>query len=144
MSEYVITLERPAPEEDVGTVVRGLVDFNDAHAEPEGWARLTLFLRDASGTPHGGLLGSTQWQWLHVSHLWVDAALRGRGYGRELLLRAEEEATARGCLHAHLDTFSFQARGFYERLGYDVFGMLEDYPPEHTRYFLQKRLKPVG
>lgn len=88
----------------------------------------------------GGLLGHTHWNWLFVSHLWVADPLRGRGYGRALMVQAEEEALRRGCDHAHLDTFDFQARAFYERLGYTVFGQLADYPSGHTRYFLQKEL----
>lgn len=42
-----------------------------------------------------------------------------------MLLQAEQEAIARGCRGAWLDTYSFQARGFYERLGYAVFGILD-------------------
>lgn len=140
MSDYTVHLEESASEADARAVINGLVEFNDARAEPERFAPLALFVRGQSGALHGGLLGATQWRWLHVSHLWIDESLRGRGFGRELLLRAEAEAVARGCLHAHLDTFSFQARGFYERLGYRLFGALDEYPAGHTRYFLRKRL----
>ena len=47
---------------------------------------------------------------------------------------------ARGCRYAHLDTFSYQARPFYDRLGYRLFGELENYPPGHSRFFLRKQL----
>ncbi len=56
------------------------------------------------------------------------------------MLKAEQTAQERGCAHAYLDTFSFQALGFYERLGYKIFGVLEDFPPSHQRYFLQKQI----
>ena len=65
--------------------------------------------------------------------------LRGRGIGRELIARAEARALERDCHAAWLDTFSFQARGFYEKLGYEEFGTL-DYPPAHKRHFMKKRL----
>jgi hypothetical protein len=52
---------------------------------------------------------------------------------------AEGRAVERGCHSAWVDTFSFQAPGFYRKLGYEVFGEL-DYPPEHKRFFLRKRL----
>jgi hypothetical protein len=39
-----------------------------------------------------------------------------------------------------LDTFSFQAREFHERLGYTVFGTITDCPPGHSRFFLKKAL----
>ena len=69
---------------------------------------------------------------------------QGQGTGRRILIAAEEEALRRGCRYAWLDTFSFQARGFYEKLGYSVFGTLEDYPAGHSRYFLRKTLGEPG
>jgi ribosomal protein S18 acetylase RimI-like enzyme len=86
------------------------------------------------------LWGATAWQWLFIRLLWLPETLRGTGLGRDLMQRAEAEASARGCGNVWLDTYSFQARGFYEKLGYTVFGTLEGYPPGHRRYFLQKRL----
>ena len=56
----------------------------------------------------------------------------------------ESVAVRRGCTHAHLDTFSYQARPFYERRGYSVFGTLDDYPPGHQRFFMAKRLSGPG
>jgi ribosomal protein S18 acetylase RimI-like enzyme len=136
---YLIVLD-PAPEDsDLRMVKRQLVAFNDQHAEPENYQPLALFVRDPSGSVVGGLLGYTHWRWLFVENLWVAESLRGLGYGKELMRRAECEAFARGCRHAFLDTFGFQALGFYQKLGYEVFGHLEDFPPGHKKYFLQKR-----
>lgn len=69
---------------------------------------------------------------------------RGRGWGRRLVGEAESLAVASGCHHAWVDTFSFQSRPFYERLGYRVFGVLPDYPRGETRYFLSKALPTRG
>jgi hypothetical protein len=52
----------------------------------------------------------------------------------------EQAAKERGCTYAHLDTFSFQARPFYEALGYEVFATLDEYPPGHHKYFMKKAL----
>ena len=79
--------------------------------------------------------------WLFVEYLWVSEELRSKGVGRELMGRAEALAIERGCHSAWLDTFSFQARGFYEKLGYEEFGRL-DYPPSHHRHFMRKALIP--
>ncbi len=98
-------------------------------------------LRGAGGEVVGGLLGEIWGGWLEVRVLWVAEALRGQGQGARLLAAAEACAVQKGCVGVTLDTFSFQARPFYEQLGYRVFGTLADYPPGHTRYYMEKRLR---
>jgi GNAT superfamily N-acetyltransferase len=88
----------------------------------------------------GGLLGEIWGGWLYISVLWVAEPARGRGHASRLLEAAEAYARRRGCIGIGLDTFSFQARPLYERHGYVVFGTQADYPPGHTRYFMEKRL----
>ena len=88
----------------------------------------------------GGLLAETQFGWMYVRALSVAAHLRGQGYGRALMEAAEAEAAARGCHAVWLDTFSYQAPDFYQRLGYVEFGRLNDFPPGQMRIFFQKRL----
>ena len=87
-----------------------------------------------------GLLGQTRWQWLYVAKLWVADAYRGKGLGTRLLERAEEIARSRGCTNALLDTFEYQARPFYEKLGYRLFGTLDGYPPGYRQFYLTKAL----
>jgi GNAT superfamily N-acetyltransferase len=79
-------------------------------------------------------------EWLLVNGLWVDDCLRHRGIGTELMMRAENHAIARGCHSVWLRTF--QARGFYEAVGYELFGMLDNHPAGQKLYFLRKRLIP--
>ena len=55
------------------------------------------------------------------------------------MLEAERIARANGCVGIWLDTYEFQARGFYEKLGFEVFGSLKDHPVGHRRFFLRKR-----
>jgi len=88
----------------------------------------------------GGLIGGTVWEWLSIRLLWVDPAHRGAGHGRRLLAAAEAEGRRRGCRHARLNTFSFQAAGFYERCGYRVVLALEDFPRGHRRLSYVKSL----
>jgi len=77
--------------------------------------------------------------------LWVAEGFRRRGLGKRLLRMGETEAVKRGCRQAYLDTFSYQARPFYERSGFEVFGTLHDFPEGHERYFMRKTLQaPPG
>jgi GNAT superfamily N-acetyltransferase len=119
-------------------LVAGIMRANAVHGLPYDWKRLCLFAENEDGELIGGLEAETFWNWLHIVFLWTD--VRGEGIGTELVLTAEEEARRRGCTSAHLDTFDFQAPGFYEKLGYEEFGSLSDFPPPHRRRFLKKAL----
>ena len=54
------------------------------------------------------------------------------------------EAVRRGCIGAHLDTYDYQAPDFYRKLGYEVFGSIDDHPPGHTRFWMRKRFVESG
>ena len=70
----------------------------------------------------------------------VKPHVRGRGYGRRLMETAEGIARTRNCVGAWVDTYTFQSPGFYERLGYRIFGTLPSYPEAEQRIFLMKIL----
>ena len=118
----------------------------DATSEPvvgPAAARLLVIpVQDAAGRVEGGLWGHTQFQWLHIQMLLVPAAMRGQGIGSALMAAAEAEAHQRNCLGIYLDSFSFQAPVFYAKLGFTVFGVLDNFPPGHQRLYFQKRLDP--
>ncbi len=139
MADHDLTLsfhDSPPPEfrGDLGQRI------NAFHSEtvPFNASRFGLTLTDTAGATAGGLSGVMSWGWLFIDAVWVRADQRGTGAGRRLMAEAERYAAAQGCHAVWLDTF--QARGFYEALGYRVFGSLEDYPPGQTRYFLRKTL----
>ncbi|MFA7339208.1 MAG: GNAT family N-acetyltransferase [Candidatus Obscuribacterales bacterium] len=137
----VTVLHTDQPDADhVSEVTRILNDNNQRHGYQWASLPLSVVLKDAQGKIVGGLIGSTNWGWLHVDLLSVDASLRGSGYGTKLLEVAEDIARQRGCSFAYLDTFSFQAQGFYEKHGYQVWGNLEEFPPGASRIFLKKSL----
>jgi GNAT superfamily N-acetyltransferase len=123
-------------------IVEPLVEFNNSRiGKPEAYRPLVILLSDPDTTQIvGGLYGSTLFSYLRVDLLFVPESMRRNGIGRRLMAEAEAEALRRGCHAASLDTYSFQARGFYERLGYSVFGIIDDCPPGHSRIYLIKRL----
>jgi ribosomal protein S18 acetylase RimI-like enzyme len=134
-----------ADSEDLRAAVHQQIRaFNDERSEyhraarKAGVEKLDIFLHDVEGRLRGGLVASTYWGWLEIDDLWLDEGLRGRGYGRRLMAMAEEEARRRGCRRAGVRTFQFQARGFYERLGYRVVGVLEDYPPGSALFWMRR------
>ena len=129
------------PEESAwGIIGRGISQYNKKQAGDNKFQHLCFVLEAPDETIVGGLVGETYWEWFFVDLLWVEEELRGRGYGYQLLMKAEEEARRRGAKSAYLDTFSFQAPDFYQRQGYRVFGDLKDFPPGYERYFMMKEL----
>jgi len=104
---------------------------------------LSVYFRDSEGDIVAGLTGNTYWNWLHIDYLWVNESERKNQLGSKLIAAAEEEAIKRGCTGSSLDTFSFQALRFYQRLGYSVFGELSGYSGKHQRYYLEKQLGQI-
>jgi len=100
---------------------------------------LGVLVRDDTGQTIGGLIGRTVASWLYVELFWLPETLRGTGVGTRVMMAAEAEAVRRGCIGAHLDTYDYQAPGFYQKLGFEVFGSIDDHPPGHTRFWMRKR-----
>jgi GNAT superfamily N-acetyltransferase len=140
MTTYALTIEESAAPADHEALVQGLNEHAARHTPRPGFKPLSVFLRDDRGALMGGAYGYVNWNWLFISLVWISEAVRGGGHGRRMILALEQAARERGCTHAHLDTFSFQARPFYEKLGYEVFSTLDDYPPGHQRFFMKKAL----
>jgi ribosomal protein S18 acetylase RimI-like enzyme len=129
---------------DVAVLSEGLERFNrtvPAEALREK-TPLAVFIRD-NGRVVGGAYGDTHYEWAYLSSLWVDAPFRRSGWGRRLVERFEAVAVARHCRGAWVDTYMFQAPGFYERLGYREFGRLRDFPPGSARLFYWKPLRTL-
>jgi GNAT superfamily N-acetyltransferase len=138
-SRVHVSMEPDASDEDVAVVQSGLRAFNVARIGEPDEEPVRIFLRDDAGRIVGGLLGHIRWRWLYVAKLWIDDAHRGTGQGVALMQAAEAHARSRGCIGSYLDTFEYQARPFYETLGYAVFGTLEGYPPGYRQFHLAKR-----
>jgi GNAT superfamily N-acetyltransferase len=140
MTDHVrVSVEPNASSDDVEVVQAGLRAFNVERIGAPMEEPVRIFLRDERGEIVGGLLGHIRWRWLYVAKLWIGEAHRGAGHGVALMAAAESHARARQCLGAYLDTFEYQARPFYEKLGYTLFGTLEGYPPGYRQYHLAKR-----
>ncbi|MFT3809721.1 MAG: GNAT family N-acetyltransferase [Micropepsaceae bacterium] len=119
---------------------KGLGDFNTAQAGSYAYAQFVVGVRDAKGALRGGFLMEMLYETAFLKWAWVDEKLRGRSLGRTLMAVAEDESRRRGARNLWLDTFSYQARPFYEKLGYKLFGTLEYGRPELKRYWLAKEL----
>ena len=123
-----------------GIIGPAISNYNKQQAGEDKAQTLCFVLRAPDAEIVGGVIGATYWDWLHVDLMWIKEEFRGRGYGHRLLTLAEHKARQRGAKNAYLDTFSFQAPEFYEKLGYEVFGELPDFPAGQQRFFMRKTL----
>lgn len=134
--------EKLAPTgEDVEAVLAALVESEKAAGRDAGYQPYSILLRDSPDAPvHGGLYGYVLFDWLFIQYVAVPLDRQGQGIGGQLMRQAEAWARQRGLVGMWLDTFSFQARPFYERLGFSVVGEIGDHPRGESRFFLAKRL----
>lgn len=123
----IVYIDEPAWE----IIGGGITDYNTQQAGDDQGKNLCFVLRSPDQEIVGGVIGATYWDWLYINLMWIKDELRGHGYGQQLLMLAEEEGRKRGARQVYLDTFSFQAPGFYKKYGYEVFGELHDFPPGH-------------
>ena len=133
-----------ATSQELKTLDQALTDFNIQVAP--GLPRAEIHRLDFSAkNEKGELLGGIQAYWvnwgiLHVELIYVFKAYRHQGIASALLKHAEQIAKQNKCHLAHLDTFDFQAKDFYLEHGYSVFGILENAPKGHSRYYMKKAL----
>jgi len=139
-----IELTTSPSAEDAKTISQGLVNFNLETAKnldpEETETKFSVFVRDDRGTVTGGLRATCFWNTLHIELLWLSEDVRGQGIGSSLVKKAEQFAVEQGYELALLESTSWQAKSFYEKLGYELMGTLQQYPKGHSTHFLTKRL----
>ncbi|MFA0085427.1 GNAT family N-acetyltransferase [Vibrio sp. 10N.261.51.F12] len=136
-----ITITTNPSAQDVKDIRDGVIQHNLSKLGEVFFTDFACFTYYADGTKSGGLTGEILGQWLSIKFLWVDSESKGQGIGSELLRQAEQFALEHNCHSSLLDTFSFQARPFYERHGYQVEMTLRQHPISTSeRYFMTKTL----
>jgi len=141
VSDRALRIEREfaADSPNAESLQKKINDYNVEVTGRRDWRPVTCLLRGAGDSVVGGMVGDVWGAWLHVRVMWVEAPFRRQGHGARLLQAAEELAHEHDCIGVYLETFSFQASSWYPRFGYEVVGSVEDFPPGHSYYILQKR-----
>jgi len=137
----VLTVKVDDRTDDVSkAVLEGLVAYNQSRVGDGGRAAVTVSVRDGDVIV-GGAVGRYWHGWVYLDLFWVSEALRGQDIGSRVMDEVEAQALRLGARGVHLTTYSWQARPFYEKRGYAVFGELSPYPDGHACYWLSKRLE---
>jgi ribosomal protein S18 acetylase RimI-like enzyme len=141
MKNFVIS---EGTNEEENLVKNGLFEYNFNEVpftQESPFASINRVMKNSNGDILGGIISKMYcWNCLYITVLWVSENFRKEGCGTTLLKEVENIAKEKGCRLVHLDTFDFQAKDFYIKHGYEVFGILEDCPVGHVRYFMKKNL----
>ena len=145
MSEHMNVVVTTSPtQDDLKALSVGIGSYNKDYLPDEvGFEKDTKFAviaKDENGQVLGGIRANAFWNYCTIELLWLAKETRGLGLGSNLMAAAEKFAKDKGFGYMRTETLSFQAKPFYEKLGYKVFGELPDYPKGHTTYCLVKEL----
>ena len=135
-----VRIEDDLDENVFRTLLDGMRVFN-RQSIPDLYSRkITVVVRDKSGAVRGGTIGRIAGDSMYVEVVWNDDEARSHGLGRRMMRLLEDEARKSGAREAWLYTMSFQAKPFYEKLGYTQFAELPWLGGKHHRHFMRKDL----
>jgi len=136
-----IELEFHIQNQDIQLLTQGISEYaklKKGHAPIEAFA---FFIKDDNGVIHGGCNGNIGYGWIYVDQLWVEEALRGKGYGKQLMELAENLGKEKGCISAAVNTMDWEAPEFYKKLGYRIEFERHGLTKNSVFYFLRKDFK---
>ncbi|MGG4688528.1 GNAT family N-acetyltransferase [Providencia stuartii] len=134
-----IRITTSSSESEVARIHQSLINYNLQFFSEDIHSPLAVFY-EQEGEILGGITGSTLGNWLRINYFWLEESLRKQGIGSQLIQAMENKAKELGAKYAQVDTFSFQAKPFYEKQGYQVISTLIEYPIKHERYYFMKAL----
>ena len=139
-----IELSLQPSKQDLDAISKGINEFNADFLADDGCFdsgfRFTITAKNEHGELIGGLQASIVWSYCVLELMWLSKAARGKGLGSELIAELEKFAKAKKLSQLRTETLDFQAKPFYQKQGFEVYGELQDTPKGHTTYFLVKRL----
>ncbi|MBP9670635.1 GNAT family N-acetyltransferase, partial [Candidatus Woesebacteria bacterium] len=121
----------PSPE-DKQVMVDGMLAYHASNGHPRKVDTHSILIKDDSNTLIGCVIVTFLYNGMEIATLWVDEKARGQGLGQKLMEMAEAEGKKRGATLAYTNTFTWQAPGFYEKIGYQLYGKLDDFPVGNT------------
>lgn len=129
------------PNQTDNDVIREGIIASNAHIVGERDKAFSIFLKNDSGKVFGGIQAFLDSESVYIDVLWVEEKLQKKGYGTKLLGAVEQEAIKNGCKYVTVDTWDFQAEGFYLKNGYERIGELKNYWHGHSKIFLRKKIR---
>ena len=117
----MITISKESATPDVTKyLAEGINDYSLQKVEIAGKGDPVAFVAKDGHTIVGGMTVEVFYGQLHIKLLFVEDAYRKHGIGKKLMEEALNFGREAKCCQAFVETMSFQARGFYEKLGFSL------------------------
>ncbi|HTK79227.1 MAG TPA: GNAT family N-acetyltransferase [Rhizomicrobium sp.] len=136
----MVTFAIDESSETFDALLDAMKEFNRQAVGVGGSQKFNVALRDDAGRLVGGVAARLAGDSMYLDIVWSDETVRGQGHGRTMMDMIEAEGLRRGARGAWLYTMSWQARPFYEKLGYRCVGEIPFLGNEHRQYFMWKEL----
>lgn len=118
-----------------------LLRYDEQHTKGTLHKMFSIGYADVNGAVLGGVFAtSTAYDIVYVSTLFVEESFRGQGIGRKLMLELETQAREQGAKMIRLDTFDWQGKVFYQKLGYKEVGSYRSDEFDFSEHFFLKEL----
>lgn len=141
MDDYkLVTVEGEPESQDKEVVVKGMLEHHAKSGHPRKSETYSVLLKNKNNKLLGTVIVTFLWNGMEINSLWIDETIRNQGWGKKLMDAVEKEGIKRGCTVAYTNTFPWQAPEFYEKLGYTLFGRLEDLPKGSNLSYYSKKL----
>lgn len=130
--------------QDLQAISTGIQSYNQSYLADDvvyqADTKFAVFAKNKADEVIGGIRATAFWNYCIIELLWLSKESRGEGLGSQLMQKAEAFALVKGFEYIRTETIDFQAKPFYQKLGYKVYGELHDCPKGHTTYCLVKAL----
>lgn len=140
LDEYKIRYKENLSAKEEAVLIDGII----FEANAKGMGKIQsfgFFIEDSKNGILAGVKGTTYYGCLYVDSLWVSKEHRHKKWGSQLMAAAEKLGRERNCTFATLTTMDWEARPFYQKLGYQIEYTREGYENNSKMYVLRKELK---
>ncbi|MFX1508633.1 MAG: GNAT family N-acetyltransferase, partial [Promethearchaeota archaeon] len=131
LSQDEFTITEDASEESMKILHEGLLEYVKKHVgeirRKYPGIRINLVAKNEENQVIGGAHAYTTLKAVHTVKLWVDENYRNQGYGKELLSTVERIAIENGCISGLVNALSFESPDFFQKQGYEIFGISDSY-----------------
>ena len=137
---FKLSFEENPNQEDIQVLIRGITDYAKQQRGFQSLDFFAFFIRDEKNIIVGGCSGGTLYGGLHIDNLWVSDSIRNTGWGTKLVNAALTYGKEKNCSFATVNTMDWEARGFYQKLGFRIEFERCGFQKKSVFYFLRKEL----